>query len=79
MAKTKKDFIEGPAGKNDSFVLHLADTHLICDEGVLKPNKKNTKTIILGKESRWVEQAISTELEGVVIKAYDNKSQDIAR
>jgi hypothetical protein len=72
MAKENKKIIGRPAGENASFILHVADTQIICEEGVLKPDKKNTKTIILGSASRLVEQPLSTKLDGVTIKAYDN-------
>ena len=62
MAKNKNDYIERTANENYMFVVCASDMRIICDEKTIKPNKKNTKTIIPGSVSRKVDNAFSNEI-----------------
>ena len=73
----KKDYIEGPAGVNDTFTINGVEMQQIFKGDEEKATKENAKTVTPNHVRREV---LSTELaEGMTIRAEDGgkpKSRD---
>ena len=70
---TKREYIEGPAGKDDNFSI----TAIVAQINKIKEDKESEKESLLSVSNSTV---LSTDLNrGVSITAYDNKPAKTAK